>query len=319
MNPENVKSLNDLQLIERTEYLVRRERQVIECLIWHLQEIQDRRLYIKMGYTDMFECLVKHFKYSETVAYARKASLKIIKEVPMITEALSSGELNLTNLSLAQTFFKKQEKKNEHPVTTEQKIDLIENIKNKTTHEVKQLLAELSPEMNLPVDQVKYLSFEKVQIQMTVDKNLLDKINYLKSLISHENINPNYNDLLGMALDAAIEKKEKKKGLFTQKQIAKECNLPEVNSEKPLRKTSEPLTQGFVVRENSRYISRKVKKIVFNKANHQCEFIHPDGSRCNSTFQLQFDHIKAFSRGGSSSQDNIQLLCRVHNSSKSNK
>ncbi len=352
MNTVDVKTMSDAQLIERVEYLVKRERQLVECLIWHLQEIQDRKLYITLGYTSLFECLVKHFKYSESVAYGRISALKVIKAVPTVGEALNKGELNLTTLTLAQTYFKKMDRKSDQPkITADEKFQLIENLKNKSTHEVKQFLAEVSPEMDLPPDQVKFLNPDLAQLHAIVDKEVLKKIEYLKSLISHINISPSFNELLHVALDAAIEKTEKKKGLYDKpKKVSVERKKDELQKASSLMNTPNPpvfsrekmAAHSFhsmaastnLLNEqelgptevsthsnsvgNSRYISRGIKKIIFRRSQNCCEFVHANGKKCGSKFQPQFDHIKAFSRGGSSSLDNIQLLCRVHNASKGN-
>ncbi|MFS4457557.1 HNH endonuclease [Bdellovibrio sp. HCB2-146] len=330
MNSANIKAMTDNQLIERVEYLVRRERELVECLIWHLQEIQDRKLYIQMGFTSLFECLVKHFKYSEAVAYSRISALKIISAVPEAAEALNSGEVNLTTLSLTQSFIRKQEKETGEKVSPEQKVQYVESIKNKSTQEVKQILATISPVSELPLDKVQYLDQKHVQLQVTIDRTILEKIEKLKSLISHENIDPSYCDLLNIALDAAIEKVEKKKGIKIsskeRRSLSKENNHSQnenLRKDVPIAiqigaKTetqAQTSTQSFSVK-SSRYILRDVKRFVLNRSNHQCEYIHSNGQRCTSKFQLQFDHIIAFSNGGTSALNNIQNLCRVHNANK---
>ncbi|MNL22833.1 hypothetical protein D3C87_1441930 [compost metagenome] len=295
--------------------MVRRERQIVECMIWHLQEVQDRKLFIQMGYTSLFECLVQHFKYSEPVAYTRISALKIINAVPEAAEALNSGEVSLTTLSLTQSFIRKQEKETGEKVSKEQKVQYLESIKNKSTQEVKQVLAEISPTPELPLDKVKYLDGKHAQLLSTVDKSLLEKIEHLKALISHENLTPTHNDILNIALDAAIEKIEKKKGLSSRPQKLIAEPVPTAAS---INTKSKNTTQSFSVK-NSRYISRSVKTFVVQRSQHQCEFIHSDGKRCSSKFQLQFDHIKAFSKGGLSELSNIQNLCRTHNAYKGSK
>ncbi|WP_413290775.1 HNH endonuclease [Bdellovibrio sp. HCB337] len=321
MKAYEIKSLTDSQLIERTEYLVRRERELVECLITHLQEIQDRKLFIPMGYTSLFECLVKHFKYSESIAYSRISVLRIMKDVPEVTEALQSGELNLTHLSLAQTYIRNQEKKTQEKVTTEEKRELVACLKNTSTKEAKQILAERNPVMELPSDQVRYLDSEHVQIQVTTHKEILEKIERLKSLISHQDVNPSLGEVLDLALTSAIESLEKKKGVHIKEETKNKkpafgsSPLCPSDPNSKLISKAKFSTQSFADR-NSRYISRKVKKTILKRADHQCEYVHKSGERCSSKFQMQFDHIKAYSRGGGPEYANIQLLCRVHNAYK---
>lgn len=66
--------------------------------------------------------------------------------------------------------------------------------------------------------------------------------------------------------------------------------------------------------KRGRYISAQVKRIVFQRAAGRCEHLHQEsGKRCDSRHQLEFDHRKAFSQGGSNEETNIFLLCRAHN------
>jgi hypothetical protein len=291
-----IKSLEDKALIKSTEALVQKEREIVESLIWHLEEINNRKLYISMGYESLYKCLVYHFKMSESTAYGRLTVLELIKEIPTITEDLKSGELNITNLRATKAFINKYEKENHEVLTSEDKLELIEKIKNKTQDEVKEYFAQIHPTMALPIDQIKYLDQNHVQLQATIKKDLLEKIEYLKSLISHQNINPTYEELLSLAFDAAIEKEEKKKGL---------------------RVKSEKVTTQSFGSETPRIFSRPLKRVSFQRSNHECEHINTNGTKCTSRFQLQFDHIIPFSKGGKSNAKNIQVLCRVHNNYKS--
>lgn len=61
-----------------------------------------------------------------------------------------------------------------------------------------------------------------------------------------------------------------------------------------------------------RQISQQVKDLVWNRDNGQCR-------ECGSNEQLEFDHIIPFSKGGSNTYRNIQLLCEPCNRKKSNK
>ena len=45
----------------------------------------------------------------------------------------------------------------------------------------------------------------------------------------------------------------------------------------------------------------------------QCSYVAPDGTQCQSTVGLELDHKKPFARGGIHSNENLHVLCRVHN------
>lgn len=60
----------------------------------------------------------------------------------------------------------------------------------------------------------------------------------------------------------------------------------------------------------------KTKRIIYARAQGQCEYQSPNNQRCPSNYQLEFDHILSVSQGGTNSINNLQLLCRTHNQIK---
>lgn len=304
MTQEFIKSLGNEDLIKSAGRVVEAERKIVQVLIWHLQEIQDRKLYISMGYESLYKCLIGHFKMSDTTAYGRIKVLKILEEVPEVSESLKTGELSISSVALAHSFIEKYEKTTGEELSQEDKVELLENLKNKTTTEAKEFFARCNPEMTLPHDEIRPLTEAHSQVRSTVKNELVEKINYVKSLLSHEHLNPSHEELLTLAFEALIEKIEKKKGLHQKK--TKDSGSP-AYAQKP----TQSLTDG-----NSRYVPRDVKRFVLKRARNQCEHVHSTGERCASRFQLQFDHVLAFSKGGKATLENMQLLCRVHNAYK---
>lgn len=308
---EDIKSLSNEDLLLSTESVLEEERKIVQVLIWHLQEIQDRKLFISLGYESLYQCLIKHFKMSDTTAYGRIKVLKILEEVPEVSDSLKSGALSVSNIALAHSFIEEHQKLTGEELSQEDKLEIFENLKDKTTTEAKEFFARCNPETNLPHDEIHLLTETHSQIRSTVTNKLIEKINYLKSLISHEYINPTHEELLTLAFDALIEKAEKKKGLQQKKSKTSEDSKVPSETLTAEKKPTQSLTDG-----NSRYVPREVKRYILKRAQNQCEHIHTNGERCESKFQLQFDHIKAFSKGGKASIENMQLLCRVHNAFK---
>ena len=65
--------------------------------------------------------------------------------------------------------------------------------------------------------------------------------------------------------------------------------------------------------ERTRYIPQKIKDLVYRRDGERCSFISKNGRRCGSTWNLQYDHIVPFGKGGYNSPENLRLLCGRHN------
>ena len=73
--------------------------------------------------------------------------------------------------------------------------------------------------------------------------------------------------------------------------------------------------------DRSRYIPKKVREFVFKRdggmcANSECKTMISYSGLSLVMFNLEFDHIIPFSRGGSNTEANVQLLCRSCNRAK---
>lgn len=69
-----------------------------------------------------------------------------------------------------------------------------------------------------------------------------------------------------------------------------------------------------------RNFSDEVKESLYKREPRCCHY-DEDGTRCEETFynNLTVDHILPWSKGGRTTVDNAQLLCKSHNSSKGNR
>lgn len=70
-------------------------------------------------------------------------------------------------------------------------------------------------------------------------------------------------------------------------------------------------------RDPQRLYDAEQRRIMRDRAGHRCEHNGPLAPRCSGSAD-EADHIHPWSRGGATSLENGQYLCRRHNNSKSN-
>jgi len=130
--------LTDQQLLKDTLSLVERERQTLQEILHHLVEIQKRKLYSDLKCKSLFEYCVKILKFSEGEASRRISACRMLIEMPDISNEIKTGELNLTKLNLAKSFFQDNNIK-----TISEKKQILAQLKGKTTRQSEQILWEI--------------------------------------------------------------------------------------------------------------------------------------------------------------------------------
>lgn len=75
-----------------------------------------------------------------------------------------------------------------------------------------------------------------------------------------------------------------------------------------------PLPMAPNVIQHNRYIPRALKIRIWHKAKGKCQFVDlKTKTRCESNHALEFDHIVPVARGGTTTENNLNLLCDQHN------
>ncbi len=65
INSNDLRKLDDRELLSATENIVKAEREILICVLHHLREIDRRKLYSALKYKSLFEYTVKKLGYSE--------------------------------------------------------------------------------------------------------------------------------------------------------------------------------------------------------------------------------------------------------------
>lgn len=158
----------------------------------------------------------------------------------------------------------------------------------------------------------------KKKYNLVADAELVDCINELKSLLSHQVPFGDLVDLLKQALPLAIRELKIKRGLCKRSDFTKEktsvVKSNAVMKSNEVKQTSEVTTSSVKLPKRSRHIPNEIKRKVWHRDQGRCQHKdHVSGKKCGSTYQIQADHLQPWSYGGAHSLENIQLRCAIHN------
>ena len=144
-------------------------------------------------------------------------------------------------------------------------------------------------ESPVPAQRVTPLAPQRYAYECTFDQETLDLMQRARDLMGHLGPPPDGPSVLKSALRLLVGQLEK------QKYAATDRPLP-----------SKPGT-------SARHIPAAVKRSVRKRDGERCAFVSESGHRCSARDRLEFDHIEPVARGGSSTVENVRLVCRAHN------
>lgn len=263
---QTLKGLNDSELLTSTKTAVHDEKTKTLLVLEHLREIESRLLYAQLGYSSLFAYGVKELGYSEAEILARISAMRLSREIPEIKEAVQEGALSLTNLSMANSFFRKAE-----VTSVEEKRSVLKSLENKSTREGERILEERFGGQPTP---------EKISFVLTEENKIrLAAIQELTGISDPQKV---FEYLLSSTL--------------------KKATLPRAPKANKVKQS------GI-----HRSPTKSQKKAIIQRDERRCTYISSAGKRCEETRNLQFDHIKPYSKGGLTTTENLRLLCPAHN------
>ena len=133
------------------------------------------------------------------------------------------------------------------------------------------------------------LSPGRFGLQLTMSTETRDKLRRAEELLGHAVPRGEYAQVLDRALDALIEKLERRRFAATHRP----------RDARPSK--------------NPRHIPAGVRRAVRARDGEQCTFVGDSGERCEERKALEFDHVTPVARGGESTVANLRLRCRTHN------
>ena len=212
-----------------------KEKRITSEILTKLQEMEDSRDYLRMGYSSLFDYLVRGLNYSESSAYQRQSCVRLSRELPEIKNKIDQGVLTLSTVATA---FKHIRKK-----LVEEKRQILKSLEEKSAREAKKMFLEPMPAIK--IKKTEHADKVLLRLELTHEQN--QKLEKLKALKSHK-----YN--IESLLIHLIEKE------------LKSFESVQMKSSKSKEDFNEPRSK------NPRQISKRLRNDVLKTANYKCQF-----------------------------------------------
>ena len=174
-----VSGLSDNQLLEQTGKLAALDHQIQVFVIDHLLEIEARKLYLRRGFSSLFDYVARGLSYSDAAAWrdrelARRAGAR----------AGAARRRNGSAPSAPALVPPLERKPLPEPDVSARKA-LVEEAAGKSTRQVMRMLAEVDPDLAVPADRVRALTGSRWELKAVIDEECQRGLEQLKGLLSH--------------------------------------------------------------------------------------------------------------------------------------
>ena len=312
------------------------EREVTAHLLVYLAEMDARRLYLGEGCSSLFTYCTQVLHLSEHAAYGRIEAARAGRKFPAIFNAVASGALHLTAVSLIA------------PHLTAENIDqVIAAATHKTKREVEEIAAALRPHPPVPssVRKVPQASQgpsvqrmplaeahrlvnggeapQRLVIDVVTEASDSAGARLPDRHVPRAAITPLAPEqyLVKFTASRATHEKLREAQALLRHQVPSGdvaeivdraltllvADLRKSRHAAVVRPRTDRTTSG-----RRRYIPAAVKRAVWARDGGQCAFVGTTG-RCSERGFLEYHHLVPFADGGETSASNLQLRCRAHN------
>ncbi|MGE3973742.1 MAG: HNH endonuclease [Bdellovibrionales bacterium] len=239
------------------------ESDVIEVL----QQIDDGRVYLKFECKSLYDYTVNVLKLSESTAYNFITVARKAKEVPELKRAIQSGTLSVSKARKITPVLT--------PTNQEEWLKMAIELPQK---KLEQQVATICPQESTP-ERVKFVSEERLNLQMGISKELHQKLKRAQELESQrQQKHASLEDTLEALLNIYLEQKD-----------------PVRKAEKLQHRANFPVARQVILRDRG-----------------QCTHRDSMGQRCEERRWLDTHHIIPRNKGGNDALENLTTLCSGH-------
>ncbi len=269
--------LSDEELLAGLHAMAACEKQLGAEIVLHLIEVERRRLHVALGYSSLYAYGIAELGWSENVAHKRAKAARAARVCPEIVDHLASGALTLSSVFALAPHLE-----------SETGSELAAEACGKSRREVERQMAERfgNPRRGGET-RTTHVAEGKTRLEITISEKCEALLREAADLDGHRQTD--MAEILEQAMADYVEKRKAQcHGQVKKAQTSpRHCDADRVSS--------------------------AAKREVYARDEGRCSFVGKAGHRCDSTYQLEYDHKQPRAHGGASDAGNLRLLCRVHN------
>jgi len=341
-----LESLSDDALLARLEEVATRARRAEAELIWHMAEVDRRRLYLREACPSMHVYATSRLHLSDAEAYLRIAVARTSRRFPAVLAMLADGRLHLSAIALLAPH-----------LSAENCEALLARAAHRSKREVEILIAEIAPRPDarslvrrLPAPQAKVATDDAAQLfpggvgSREVTGGIEERPVAPAKESAAATVEVPVAPAAVRAAPAAVVVPTSRSRYKVQFTAGEELHAKIRRAQAMLRHqipngdlaavfdramtllvrelerarfaaTSAPRKTADEVdtTPSSRRIPDPIKREVWQRDEEQCTFRDGKGGRCPARERLEFHHLIPFARGGDHGASNLTLRCSSHN------
>ncbi len=327
------------------EGLMRSDHRTDADTLVFLREIDRRKIWAIDGYDSIFTWCVRKGHMSESVAHKRLRAAEHAARFPAVLALIRRGELHLSALNKLGKHLTDQN----HEAVLERargktmvELDELiaelaplpdvpvsvrpmraaavaspESVLSTDTpprrtdvssaasiapHEAAALAPPVPSPQPQPRARVAPLSPKRFKLEMTLSERGHEMLRELEGLLSHASAG--IGEIVERGLEVLLAQTMKRRAAAGSRPPK-----PDAKADAIVGDAASRAVDGAV----SRYVPAATKEAVWDRDGGQCTYVSKDGHRCEARRFVQMHHVEPFARGGSTTVENMRLLCGVHN------
>ncbi|MFZ4403093.1 MAG: hypothetical protein ACOYOK_03235, partial [Pseudobdellovibrionaceae bacterium] len=215
--------------------LTSRERKLTTHILWHLAEVDRRKLYLQMAYPSFFEYLVTGLGYAPASAQRRIDAARLLAQLPQnesqqVAQKIEAGDLNLTQISKLQSFSRQARKETGQAVSPEQKSQILQQLANQSVVQTEKILAKALDIKTEQPTRTQVQQDDSVRVELTFSAEEIIWIKQAQDLLSNATGGGLKETLVHLAKTLVSKEQQERSKAQIKTQIPEKSDVPSLTA-----------------------------------------------------------------------------------------